>query len=306
MDLIRRIITSLITTAVLTYLGFGVVLYIFQDSMLYYPTAAVDRPYQERVFRHDGEFIHVIVVNQEAKKALIYFGGNAEAVANSALLYQQLAADYAVYLVEYRGYGKSSGTPSEAALFSDARYIYDQITTAHTSISTMGRSLGSGVAAYLASVRKIDKLALITPYDSILNIARSRYPLYPISLMLKDDFDTLSLIPQLHAPTLIIMAENDRIIPREHSLRVVQAFPKEQVQVKLITNANHNNITNHQAFREALQKFFGKSEPLQDHLPQTTLIHEHSIRHGPIIHHSWQRKCGWNDHYNTLQLLHRS
>jgi len=256
MHLIRRIITSLITTAVLAYIGFGLVLYLFQNSMLYYTTQAVEHPYQERFFQHDGESIHVIVLNQQAKKALIYFGGNAEAVANSAPLYQQVAPDYAIYLVEYRGYGNSSGTPSEAALFSDARYIYDQIATAHTSISTMGRSLGSGVAAYLASVRKIDKLALVTPYDSILNVASSRYPLYPISLMLNGDYDTLSLIPQLQAPTLIVMAENDRIIPREHSLRLVRAFPPEQVQVTLIASANHNNITNHQAFREVLQKFF--------------------------------------------------
>jgi uncharacterized protein len=168
----------------------------------------------------------------------------------------QWLPQYAVYLVNYRGYGGSSGLPSETALFQDALVVYDHIKTGHSHISVIGRSLGSGVAVFLAANRDVEKLVLVTPYDSIENIARQMYLVYPISIMLKDKFNSLSRVDSVSAETLVIIAENDQIIPRENSERLAAAFRPGQATVKTLVGADHNALASHPDYSRFLMAFF--------------------------------------------------
>jgi len=119
----------------------------------------------------------------------------------------------------------------------------------------LGRSLGSGVAVHLAAVRDVSKLALVTPYDSILRIAQRRLPFVPVSWLLKDTFDSLAKAPRVRAPVLVVLAELDSSIPREHSERLVAAFTPGQVTVRMIAGADHNSISESPEYGRALADF---------------------------------------------------
>ena len=228
---------------IMVYLGFGVVLYVSQRSLLYYPTPKQNHPFEERVFNNEGESINVIVLNQGRDQAILYFGGNAESVVGNAAQFEFLFPLHTVYLVNYRGYGGSSGAPEENGIYSDAEYIFDQIRQQHRAISVIGRSLGTAVATLIASTRVLDKLVLITPYDSIENVARGRFFFYPLSLLLKDKYDSLSKVKDITVPTLILIAEHDEVIGRKYTMNLVRAFDPAQVTVEIIRNTGHNTIS---------------------------------------------------------------
>lgn len=167
--------------------------------------------------------------------------------------------DHTVYLVNYRDYGGSSGKPSETGLFADALNIFDHIKTKHTAISAMGRSLGSGITIYLASQRKIDQLILVTPYDSIEHVAQNSFPIFPMSFLLKDKYDSVSRTASITSPTLILIAENDRIIPPMHALHLAKSFQSTNVTTKMIRDTGHNTISFSQEYLQHLYNFMTKS-----------------------------------------------
>jgi pimeloyl-ACP methyl ester carboxylesterase len=154
-----------------------------------------------------------------------------------------------------RGTSSSSGSPSEAALFDDAEVIFDSIRDDHVRISVIGRSLGSGVAVHIASVRDVHKLVLVTPYDSIASVAKTRFAVFPVSLLLKDKFDSLSKAAAIDSPTMILLAERDHVIPHGHSQRLLTAFPPEDVQAQMIQGTTHDSIVAAEEYRRALHDF---------------------------------------------------
>ena len=87
----------------------------------------------------------------------------------------------------------------------------------HSQITVIGRSLGSGIATYLASQRPVSRLLLITPYDSIANVAAGRLPMFPVHWLLLDKYESWRYAPQITAPTRILAAEHDDVIPRLHT-----------------------------------------------------------------------------------------
>jgi pimeloyl-ACP methyl ester carboxylesterase len=176
-------------------------------------------------------------------------------VVFNATDYQQDFPQHTVYLVNYRGYDKSTGKPSEQALYEDALLIYDHIKPHHQHISVIGRSLGSGVATFLATQRTITRMILVTPYDSVLSVAQAHYPMYPIHWMLHDSFDSLSRAPQIKTPSLIILAEHDSVIPKIHSIRLIKAFSENSPSLITIANSNHDNLIHRASYHTALQQF---------------------------------------------------
>lgn len=243
----------------LIYVLLGAFLFLRQRGMIYFPTKPMPHRYAELMLSSEGESIKVIVVNPGKERALIYFGGNAEKVVTNAPDFERLFPDQTVYLFNYRGYGGSSGQPTEKGIFADALALYDQIKADHKSISVIGRSLGSGVAAYLASQREIHKLVLATPFDSILRVAQRRFLIYPLKLLLLDQYNTAGRVAAIKAPTLVIMAEHDSVIPRKSSLRLIAAFPAGQVIAVTVEEAGHNTLSEFPEYYEKVEEFL--SEP---------------------------------------------
>jgi uncharacterized protein len=228
----------------LVYLGLCVVLFTFQRSLIYFPQSgsSVDRTAMITLPVDGGEVL-VTAHPRSGPKALLYFGGNAEDVAYSLPSLSAAFPDHAVYLLNYRGYGGSSGSPSESALFADALALYDKIRTNHHEIVVVGRSLGSGVAVYLASQRPVARLVLVTPYDSLQDVAARHYPFFPVRWLLLDKFESSKHAKQVTAPTLVVAAEHDEIIPRASTRALVTRFRDGVATLKVIPGAGHNTIS---------------------------------------------------------------
>lgn len=255
-DKMKETIFLILSIGALLYIGLGVFLYFAQRSFLYQPTPEIDSADTREIRVQSADVsLKIWQFNPDLSKAIIYFGGNAENVYWNIPVFKDIFPDYTVYLVNYRGYGGSSGSPSETGLLEDAVSIFDRLQPNHESISVIGRSLGTGVATYLASVRQVEKMVLVTPFDSIVNIAKRGYPIFPVSLFLKDRFDSASRAASVKSDTLVLIAEHDEIILRENSDRLISAFRSSDVLVEIIEDATHNSIGSAPRYSKLLNDF---------------------------------------------------
>ncbi len=250
-----KFIAAIIGLVLLLYVVAASVLFFLQRHLIYYPAPVVGHEFRElKVESRDGTELNLIVINEGRQNAVIYFGGNGESVALSAEDLQTALTDKTVYLANYRGYGGSEGRPSETKLFADAVDIFDTVSAHHTGISVIGRSLGSGVACWLAKQRPVMKLVLVTPFDSLLNIARTAYPFFPVNWLLKDQYLSIDYAAEIDSPVLAIIAEQDEIIPMSSSNRLVDAFAG-YVQTNVLAGAGHNNVQLQNDYYSLLRKF---------------------------------------------------
>ena len=240
----------------LFYVLIGAVLFFYQRKLIYFPTAKIPHDYEQQQLIHDNITLEVIVLNQGQKEAIIYFGGNAESVVYSADNFLDTFPRQTIYLLNYRGYGGSSGQPTEDGIYADALFLFDKVLEKQATISVIGRSLGSGVATFLASKRPVEKMALISPFDSITSVAQNIYMIFPVFLMLLDKYDSISRVKDIKAETFVLIAEYDEVIPRIHSQRLIDEFPVEQITVKIIADSRHNDISEKAEYYQHLKDYF--------------------------------------------------
>jgi len=252
----ERLLLGALLLAGSAYLLFGLYLYLNQSRMIYYPGFAPARhDLETERFLIDGQGIRVHVMNPGKQAAVLYFGGNAEAVGYSAKRLAQALPDKTLYLVNYRGYGGSTGEPGEQALYKDALHIHDAIRPRHASMDLIGRSLGSGVATWLAVEREIDRLVLVTPFDSLAGIAEAAFPLYPAGLLLRERYASAERASRIDAETLILVAGDDRIVPAASSRRLADAFAPGNARVATIAGAGHNSLSEKEEYYRQLSDF---------------------------------------------------
>jgi len=240
---LRKTMLSTLSAVALMYAGVCALMFVLQRSLLYFPVPGAQPPGAERIDLPSGDAtLRLWSRPAPGAQALVYFGGNAEDVAMNFAPFAAALPRHALYLVNYRGYGGSTGSPSEPALFTDALAVYDYVRARHPDVAVVGRSLGSGVAVHLARERPVGRLVLVTPYDSIENVAAGHYRFLPVRLLLKDRFDSASRIADVRAKTLVVIAEHDEIIPRPRSDALVAKFPAGQVRVDVVRGATHNAL----------------------------------------------------------------
>jgi len=249
---------NIIKVIIFLYLVVGLILFFTQRTFIYFP-----KPNQEHkekdIFLKNGDCkIQVIVVNEGKKDAILYFGGNAEAVSMSTDYIAKQFPNHTSYMLSYRGYGLSTCEPTEKGLYSDAELLYDYVKERHEKISAGGRSLGSGIATHLASKRDLHKLVLITPYDSIMSIAQKKYFIYPISLIMKDKYLSGDNVKHFKTKTLLAIAEKDTLVTMENTQKLIDRFPKEQVEILIIKDANHINISQNEEYFNKVRDFVTK------------------------------------------------
>ncbi len=251
----KKILLRVFASVAFVYIALCSWLYVKQRSLLYFPTPVI-AGVQAQTFelRSDGLKLHGWVVNPGKQDALIYFGGNGEAVEHNVDLFKRTLPNVTVYLLPYRSYGGNPGEVTEANLYRDALNLDDQIKGKHDRVSVMGRSLGTGVATYLASQRKVDKLILVTPYDSMINIAQAQYPAFPASWILKDRYESWRRAPKIDSDVLIMIAGNDEIIPLRNTMNLVSQF-RQEPKVMVFEREGHNSISGSDKYDRAIAGF---------------------------------------------------
>jgi pimeloyl-ACP methyl ester carboxylesterase len=249
-----RVIIGVAVAGVVVYVGWCAALFIFQRSLIYFP--------QQRAFGSGDTTAKLLVPDAELQisvrprpgaKALLYLGGNAEDVSANLPSLSNAFPDHALYLLHYRGYGGSSGKPSEEALYSDALALFDKVCAEHPNVVVVGRSLGSSVAIRLASTRRASRLVLVTPYDSLQELAAQQYPYIPVRWLLLDKFESWRYAPLVSAPTVILAAEHDEIIPRSSTEQLYSRFAAGVASYKVIAGVGHNSISESAAYLPLLK-----------------------------------------------------
>jgi len=247
-------------------LGFPVLIYFLQERLIFFPQPVAQDPLQanpgaaiEEVSLVTADQVRLrgwlVKATPTPAPLLLYFGGNAEEVSWLASTADRYAG-WSLLLFNYRGYGRSEGKPGETELFADALQIHDYAAKRAQGgrVAVMGRSLGSGVAVYLAAQRPVAGVILVSPYDSIESVAQGVYPFLPISLMLKHRFDSLSRAPGIKAPLLCLVASGDRVIPRPHSERLYAAWGGPR-QWREIRPADHDSLAGEPEYWRAIAAF---------------------------------------------------
>lgn len=253
-------------------IGLPLFVYLAQDALIFYRQPLTEARRAEigkrlsaveeiTLTTPDGEHLHAWRV-AAAGPLVIYFGGNAEEV--SWMLERIGNPDRGEtpgvgwLLVDYRGYGGSSGSPSEKTLVADAIQLRDHAAALPgvdpKRIFAFGRSLGSGVAVQLAAQRPLRALILATPYDSLAAVAKRYYWYLPVDWMLKHRFDSIALAPNMMQPMLCLIAERDEVIPPVHAEALFQAWAGAKRRV-LLSEAGHNTTDAHPLFWSEVRRF---------------------------------------------------
>jgi pimeloyl-ACP methyl ester carboxylesterase len=251
----RRTMLAFFAVVLLVYVGLCVALFFFQRSMIYFPQPRAANASAATIALRSGDHDVIVTTRPHAgADALIYFGGNAEDVTQNLPDLSRTFPEHAIFLMHYRGYGGSGGSPSEAALFADALALFDRVHANHGNVLVIGRSLGSGVAVHLASVRPVARLVLVTPYDNLEDLAASRFPFFPVRWLLRDKFDSRTYAARVSAPTLLIGAEHDEVIPVRSAELLATRFRPGVATLEVLPGTNHNNISEHPRYLALLEQ----------------------------------------------------
>lgn len=245
-----RVMLVMVSIGIVVYVLVCVALFFSQRSLIYYPQPRSNQTASTLLTLQTGTgAVHVSVRLTEGPKAVIYFGGNAEDVSvDIPDLIETFPGD-AIYALHYPGYGGSSGSPTEREILIDALALYDQVRVQHANIIVIGRSLGSGVAVHVASVRPVVGLVLVTPFDSLGDVAAANYPFLPVRWLLRDKFESGQYAPKVVAPTRIIVAGGDEVVPRASTERLRTRFKSGVVAAyTVIPGVGHNTISDSPAY----------------------------------------------------------
>ncbi|HUL89243.1 MAG TPA: alpha/beta hydrolase, partial [Pseudolabrys sp.] len=199
------------------------------------------------------------------KRVVVYFQGNAGALNLRAVRFKWLIADgTGLVALSYRGYGGSSGKPSEAGLISDALAAYDFAAARYPAkrIVLWGESLGTAVATALATKREVGALILDAPFTSAVDVGAAAYPFAPVRWFMKDTFHSDERIVRVDAPLLMLHGEQDRVVPIAFGERLFNLArePKRMVRFPL---GGHVDLDDHGAAEE-VKAFLSELRPPGD------------------------------------------
>ena len=241
-------------------------MYLRQESFLFFPPTAkheehdfpnvVDYQLRQKNGTLRGWLVNPGLVRD---KLLIYYGGNGEDIFHNIEEFRDIKA--ASLFVAYRGYGPSDGKPGEADLFADALAVFDDMQRSYVpgKMYLIGRSLGSGVACYTAAKRTVQGAILVTPYDSIVNVARSSYPWLPVALLLKHRFDSLQYLTRIDCPLLVIYAGRDRVVPPARTKNLIEHIVGKK-EIVYVDRADHGTIDMFAEYWTAVLRFINPQE----------------------------------------------
>jgi pimeloyl-ACP methyl ester carboxylesterase len=250
--------------AAIIYVVIGAALYFLQEKILFRPQKlAYDHkynfsvPYKEINLRvTDDKSIGIVqftVPDSVCKGVVLYFHGNKRNIERYAPYATNFTKNnYEVWMMDYPGYGKSTGERTEQILYSDALEIYKMATArfSHDSIIIYGKSMGTGIAAQLASIRDCKRLIMETPYYDFPSIIKHYFPIYPVNMMLHYEIPTHEYLQRVTAPVTIFHGTNDGIISYSNAERLIP-FLKKDAEFITIEKGSHNDLYE---FRECTHK----------------------------------------------------
>ena len=261
-----KALLRLLFLALLAYLTVCAILYARQRKMMYHPEST-HMPAAQTNFALQRPDVLLRGWQYKPPQApstaptVIYFGGNADKVEHALPRLQQALPGTYIYTLAYRGFGASEGEPSETSLTEDAVALYDKVRQLHpqSPITVIGRSLGTAPASAVAGARKPAGLVLITPFDTMLATVSDMYPWLPVSLLLKDRYDSVSRLQSYTGPILVLRAEHDDLVPPPRTDALLASLRGKSVQTLTMAGTSHYNILRAQGLWPAIEQLVQQS-----------------------------------------------
>lgn len=260
--------SNLLLYIILGILALSTIAYFVQERFIFKPEKLkadfifqYDIPFEELFFDPaPGVRINGLHFYRTAPKGLIlYFHGNTRSIKGWAKYAKDFYRyDYDVVLVDYRGFGKSTGKRTEKDMLSDMQHVYEQLLKKYTEqhILVYGRSMGSGFAAKIAADNNPRYLILDAPYYNFKKVAERFLPMLPMQLVLRFHMRTDRWIKQVNCHTYILHGTKDWLIPIQHSEKL-QNFNPHKITLIRIHGGRHNNLPDfpeyHNFIRDILQ-----------------------------------------------------
>lgn len=283
---------SLLITILVVYVVISVALFYLQDYFLFKPEK-LPKDFQfyyenqeteeYNLETRDGALINAIRFKPkgESKGIVLYLKGNSKSIKG----WGKFAVDftrhnYNVLMVDYRGFGKSTGKRSQKAIKRDLQQVYDKIKeqTTEDRIILYGRSLGSGFASKLASMNNPRMLILDAPYYSLTKVTARYMPFMPLSILMKYPLPTYKWLKYVQCPIHIIHGTHDKLIPFKTSVKLSQIKPKI-TRLYTVIGGGHKNLNNFESYHTMLGEIIN-SVPKEINLENSSINVIHSIKKG--------------------------
>jgi pimeloyl-ACP methyl ester carboxylesterase len=258
---IPTIFYKLLVIGILVYFGLGLLLFLLQRKFVYYPDFPVRRNFGdcpelrsvERVSYKDARFYYKHI----GESVVVMYNGNAGNSCDRAIFAEVFEKiGYSYLLVEYPGYANdSTGGPSKKRILQSVGTVQEFLgKKKFLKVALVGESLGVGVAAYHASTDAVERLILISPHYELSDMAGWMGRIYPISLLMRENYTPGLWLKDVKASMLFVYASDDEIIPRWSMEKLYNSIPGQKTQVE-ISGATHNTMYEHPEFFTAIEKF---------------------------------------------------
>ena len=266
MHLLTGIILVLAILAVFFVIIIGTI-YSKQEGFFFYPTK-LSPNYPFNQFPEHKEFLYdtpnngrinalLFKTQEQAKGLVVYAHGNSRSLDDWAWVnkdFTNLGYDFLIY--DYRTFGKSQGEMNEENLYSDLRFIINEMSNNYPIEKTVlyGRSLGAAMATQMATEFKAKCLILETPFSSMLSMAHASVPFIPVKYVLRYKFNNKRKMKSLLCPVHILHGTADELIPLRHAKKLHRAYGKQDGSLTIIENGTHNNLSQFQIYHDTLKE----------------------------------------------------
>ena len=246
------------------YILSTLMLYFFQEKLIFLPSQLPQDyaysfvlPHEEfNLKTEDGAVLNGLhFKNSDPKGVILYFHGNAGDLSRwGEIALYFVEKQYDVVIMDYRTYGKSTGKLSPEALFDDAQLFYNYTLEQYdeSRMTLYGRSLGTGIATHLAATNSPKQLVLETPFYSLLDVAKSMFPILPVSLFLKYTFPSFEYMQYVSCPITIFHGTSDSVVPYESGNKLYDAIPHERKTFFTVDQGEHNNLVSFPQYHEGI------------------------------------------------------
>lgn len=261
----RKILMKILIILSILFLSACVLLFLYQEKLIFFPQKldksyqfSFDQNFEEIIIKtEDQKILNGLLFKSESPKGLIfYLHGNAGSLCSWGELAQTYTKlHYDVFMLDYRGFGKSEGSiSSQRQIFKDVQNAYDEMLKIYSEnkIIVLGYSIGTGLAAKLASTNNPKLLILQAPYYSMADMMQHIFPVIP-KFMLKYKFETDKYIKDCKMPIVIFHGDQDEVIYYGSSLKLKEQFKKQDTLITLI-GQGHNGMTDNPDYEIEIQK----------------------------------------------------
>jgi len=265
---------------ILLYVGIALWLRWNEPRILYHPFRPIEQTPDQTGLKYEDVTLTTsdglqitgwyIPAREDAKLTVLFFHGNAGNISHrleKLAVFRELGVN--TFIIDYRGYGRSEGQPNEAGTYRDAQAAYEYVVgrarppgaplPPSRSIIVYGESLGSAIAADLASKVEVGGLILEEAFTSTGDVGQKMFPFFPVRWLVRNKYDTLSKMHRIKVPLLILHSREDEVFNIRHAQRLLAAANDPKHLVELHGSHNDAFLVSAPIYRDALQKFFARS-----------------------------------------------